>query len=223
MIFCVEDDSAIREMVLYALQTVGFSGEGFSSGDELFARLEEEIPDLIILDIMLPGKNGLEILEELREARRTAQVPVILLTAKSTDMDKISGLNKGADDYITKPFNILELLARIKAVMRRVVPEKKEVCVLSDIRLDPESRTVTVGDEKVEVTFKEFELLHYLMRNAEIVLSREQIMEEIWGFDFEGESRTVDVHIASLRSKLKDSGKYIRTVRNVGYKVSREP
>lgn len=220
MIYCVEDDSTIREMILYALETVGLEGMGFESGEPLWPQLEKEVPDLIILDIMLPGKSGLEILEMLREHKVYRNIPVILLTAKTTDMDIITGLNTGADDYITKPFNILELIARIKAVLRRTKKEEVKLLSFGPITLDTEKRKVTVDDEEIFLTFKEFELLQYLLEHPEIVLSREQIMENIWGFDFEGESRTVDVHIASLRSKLGEGGKVIRTVRNVGYKVS---
>lgn len=221
MIYCVEDDSNIRDLVVYALNNSSFSALGFEDSKGLFDALEKEIPNLILLDIMLPGKDGIEIIKELKSNSNYSSIPVIFLTAKSEEMDKIMGLDYGADDYLTKPFSVLELIARVKAVLRR--SEKKEldedILSIENVEIDNSKRVVKVNDEYIDLTFKEFELLYYLFKNSNIVLTREKIMEKVWGFDFEGESRTVDVHIASLRQKLKDQSHLIKTVRNIGYKV----
>lgn len=199
LIFCVEDDDSIRELICYALKSGGYQAQGFSSSAALWHRMATEKPDLLVLDIMLPGEDGLHILQRLKEDASTRSVPVIMLTAKTSELDKVAGLDAGADDYITKPFSVLELLSRIRAVLRR---------------------TVTSDGNPVELTYKEFELLCYMMRNCDIVLSRTRLMENVWGFDFEGESRTVDMHIKTLRQKLGAGGSIIKTVRGVGYKVS---
>jgi len=223
-ILLVEDDADIREIVLYALHSVGFEASGFESGEEFFAVLEKEpaLPDLVALDIMLPKDDGLAILKKLRQNSRYAAVPVIMLTAKGSELDKIKGLDLGADDYLTKPFSVMELISRIKAVLRRSVPQNKadtQDLTYQNIYLDHVRRTVMVNGNEVTLTFKEYELLHYFMVNKGIALSRDKIMETVWGYDFEGESRTVDAHIRSLRLKLGDAGENIKTLRNVGYKL----
>lgn len=222
-IFCVEDDANIRELVVYALHASGFAAEGFDCTAGLYERLEKELPSLLLLDVMLPGEDGITALKNLRQNARTADLPVILLTAKNAEYDKVSGLDSGADDYVTKPFGVMELISRVKAVLRRVEKAAPEDAIrLGPIQLDSRRRAVSVDGEEVSLTFKEFELLHYLMQNPELVLSREKIMAAVWGFDFEGESRTVDMHIKTLRRKLGAAGAQIGTVRGVGYKISGE-
>lgn len=220
-IYCVEDDESIRELIIYALKNSGFEAEGFEEGEEFFSRLNSSKPDLVILDLMLPGEDGLTILRKIRNDVDTRELPVIILTAKSTEYDKVKGLDMGSDDYVTKPFGVMELISRIKAVLRRTSMKEKDenILILEGICLDYHKRIVTVDDEPINLTYKEFELLYYLLKNKEIVHTRENLMNQIWGFDFEGETRTVDVHIGTLRKKLGDYGKLIQTVRNVGYKV----
>ena len=220
MIYCVEDEGNIRDLIVYALKNSDFDVEGFASGEELFRAMGEKIPSLVLLDIMLPGEDGLTILKRIRDNPTTEDIPVIMLTAKSSELDKIVGLDIGADDYIVKPFSVLELVARVKAVLRRARPkEDNQLIAIDGVVIDKKKRTVLVEGEPVSLTYKEFELLYYLFRNKNIVLNREMIMAQVWGYDFEGESRTVDVHIASLRHKLKDKASLIETVRNIGYKV----
>ncbi len=220
-IYCVEDDENIRELVLYALSSSGYAGQGFPEGESFLRAVEHSPPDLALLDIMLPGQSGLDILRCIREEPATARLPVIMLTAKTSEYDRVKGLDSGADDYISKPFGVMELLSRIRAVLRRV--EKAPAASLltaGRLTVDPARRTVTDGDRAIALTFKEFELLACLLRNRELVLTREKLMELVWGFDFEGESRTVDMHIKSLRQKLGPLGELIQTVRGVGYKLS---
>lgn len=218
IIYCVEDDINIRELIEYTLVQSGFEFCGFENSTEFYEKLSHKKPDLILLDIMLPDKDGMTILKELRASRVTKSLPIIMLTAKSGQMDKIKGLDSGADDYITKPFDILELISRIKALLRRT--EKKEsVLEYKNIFIDCEKRIITVDSVPVTLTYKEFELLCLLIRNNGIVMDRERIMNEIWGVDFEGETRTVDVHIRTLRQKLGDAGNCIETIRNVGYRI----
>lgn len=220
MIFCVEDDKNINELILYALKANNYEAKGFEKGSDMLQELEKTTPDLIILDIMLPDEDGLQILKKLKEDSNTENIPVIMLTAKSSELDKVVGLDEGADDYITKPFSVLELVSRIKAVLRRTQRAiESPIYVFNEISMDLEKREVKIDDKKINLTFKEFELLLYLIKNSEIVLTRENIVNKVWGYDFEGESRTVDVHIASLRQKLEDKAYYIQTVRNIGYKV----
>lgn len=220
MIYCVEDEGNIRDLIVYALKNSDFDVEGFASGEELFRAMGEKIPSLVLLDIMLPGEDGLTILKRIRDNPSTEDIPVIMLTAKSSELDKIVGLDGGADDYIVKPFSVLELVARVKAVLRRARPkEDNQLIAIDGVIIDKKKRTVLVDGEPITLTYKEFELLYYLFRNKNIVLNREMIMAQVWGYDFEGESRTVDVHIASLRHKLKDKASLIETVRNIGYKV----
>lgn len=221
-IFLVEDDESIRELVLYALGSAGFDAQGFESGKDFFAVLERQTPDLVLLDIMLPGEDGLALLSRLKSTAATEHLPVIMLTAKTSEYDKVKGLDLGADDYISKPFGVMELISRVRAVLRRVSPggQTDEITLAAGgVRLDEQRRTVTADGNDVSLTFKEFELLSYLLKNLGIVLSREKIMERVWGFDYEGESRTVDMHIKSLRQKLGGCAGMIQTVRGVGYKA----
>jgi two-component system alkaline phosphatase synthesis response regulator PhoP len=219
----VEDDMNIRDLEEYALQNSGYAVQTFESGIELFRALKRELPMLIILDIMLPGESGLNILKKLRENHETKKIPIIMVTAKSSEIDMVKGLNMGSDDYITKPFGIMELVSRVKALLRRLQPEvSPPMLQFGDILLDDAKHSVKVKKKSVDLTYKEYELLKYLLSNVEIVLSREKMMDKVWGFDYEGESRTVDMHIKTLRKKLGDAGKCIKTVRNVGYKISRE-
>ena len=222
-IFLVEDDDNIREIVIYALKSSGFEALGFESGKEFFVALEKEStkPDLIALDIMLPGDDGLTILKKLRQISQYSVVPIIMLTAKGSELDKIKGLDLGADDYLTKPFSVMELISRIKAVLRRTTPPvvNPQGLTYRNINLDHVRRIVMVDGEAVALTFKEYELLHYFMVNKGIALSRDKIMEVVWDFDFQGESRTVDAHVRTLRLKLGSAGENIKTLRNVGYKL----
>jgi len=220
-IFIVEDDEDIRELTIYALANAGFACTGFEDGHNFFMAMEEETPALVLLDIMLPGDDGLAILQRLRNHSRTADIPIIMLTAKNSETDKVKGLNLGADDYVAKPFGVTELIARIHAVLRRAKTPQRDEAVLSyqSITLDSRRRIVTADGLPVLLTFMEFELLHYLLLNAGIVLRRDKLMDAVWGYDYEGESRTVDMHIKSLRQKLSTAGMYIKTVRNVGYKI----
>ena len=219
-IYCVEDDMNIRELVVYALRSSGYEAKGLEDARELFAALEAEIPSLILLDIMLPEEDGIHVLGRLRSSRATRDIPVIMLTAKSSEYDKVVGLDAGADDYVTKPFGVMELISRIKAVLRRAgnLGEEGELTA-GEIRLNSQSHTVTAAGAPVTLTYKEFELLQYLMKNRGMVLTRDKIMSAVWGFDFEGETRTVDMHIKTLRQKLGSCGAQIETVRGVGYKI----
>ena len=220
-IFCVEDDGDIRELIEYTLKTAGFEARGFEGGAELFEALESAKPQLILLDIMLSGTDGMKILKQLREKSATADIPVIMVTAKSDRLDKVRGLDCGADDYVTKPFDILELIARIKAVLRRSKAKQNtaEVLECGEIEADLPQRRITVSGNEITLTYKEFELLVFLMENKGKVVTRTTLLDKIWNTDFEGESRTVDVHIRTLRQKLGTAGELIETVRNVGYRM----
>lgn len=222
LIYIVEDDENIREIQRFALKNSGFDVQEFSCGKSLRQALETKIPGLILLDIMLPDGDGLEILSALRQNSATSQIPIIMVTAKSTELDKVKGLDLGADDYMTKPFGIMELISRVKALLRRT-KGMEEASVLTNgcIEVDTEKRIVTVNGQICQLTFKEFELLKMLLINQGIVLSRDKIMDQVWGFDYEGESRTVDMHIKTLRQKLGEEGSAIQTVRNVGYVMGR--
>lgn len=220
LIYIVEDDQNIREIESYALKNGGYSTEEFDCARSFMARVAERVPDMILLDVMLPDKDGIEILKKLRKNPDTKKVPVIMVTAKSTEIDKVKGLDNGADDYITKPFGVMELISRVKAILRRISQaEEEKFMTLHEIFLDGEKRKVYISDRPCELTYKEFELLKFFMQNAGIVMTRENLMERVWGVDFEGESRTLDMHIKTLRQKLGDAGKYIKTVRNVGYRI----
>lgn len=219
-IFIVEDDTNIREIERYALTNSGYQVEEFDSGVELFRRLQEQIPSLILLDIMLPNEDGMSILKKIRSSKETMDVPVIMVTAKSSELDKVKGLDSGADDYMTKPFGVMELISRVKALLRRTSKVQEEtVLTHKDIVMDNDKRTVCANGNLCELTYKEYELLKYLLINKGIVLSRDKLMSHVWGFDYEGETRTVDMHIKTLRQKLGESSSMIKTVRNVGYMV----
>lgn len=218
MIYFVEDDSSIRELVVYTLNNTGFEAQGMDNAKTLYEKISIKEPELILLDIMLPGENGLEILRKIRSSSETAGIPVIMVTAKGTEYDKIIGLDSGADDYIAKPFGIMELVSRIKAVLRRV--QKKDYSdeyEYKGVYINNSNHTVTADLEPVLLTLKEFELLYDLMCNKGIVLTRDSLLERVWGYDYPGETRTVDVHIRTLRQKLGKYGEIIRTVRGVGY------
>lgn len=218
LIYIVEDDKNISEIESFALKNAGHETMEFPNGKSFSRELMEKKPDLILLDIMLPDEDGLTILKNLRERRETRKIPVIMVTAKTTEIDKVKGLDNGADDYMTKPFGVMELVSRVKALLRRVGDQDSEkIMRIGDLVIDDEKRKVFVSGQLVELTYKEYELLHYLAQNQEIVLPRDSIMEHIWHANCEIESRTLDVHIKTLRHKLGDAGKYIKTVRNVGY------
>ena len=223
-IFIVEDDESIRELVIYALEANKFQVTGFESGRYFFDALQETeiMPSLVLLDIMLPEMDGFGILNKLRETDRYSAVPVIMLTAKGSEMDKVKALNGGADDYVTKPFGVMELVSRINAVLRRnsAVKPRAGIPAYKNISIDKDRRSVFVDGNKITLTYKEYELLNYFILNAELVISRDTIIETIWGYDFDGESRTVDMHVKTLRQKLGEAaGGHIKTVRNVGYKI----
>ena len=218
-IYIVEDDENIREIVIYALNSSGFDAVGFEASSSFYEAVANELPALVILDIMLPEDDGLTILKKLRESSKTEKLPVIMLTAKNNEYDKVKGLDMGADDYVTKPFGVLELISRVNAVLRRSETDKGTVLQLAEIRLDISRRDIRTGDLPIKLTYKEFELLHYLMLNSGLVLTRDKILQSVWGFEFEGETRTVDMHIKTLRQKLGAAGSYIKTIRNVGYSI----
>ena len=220
MIWCVDDDNTIRDIEVYTLTQTGFEAKGFADGISMLEALKTEKPELIVLDIMLPGKDGVEILKEIRSNPETRKIPVIMATAKGTEMDKIQGLDTGADDYLVKPFGVMEMVSRIKAVLRRCEPdEKEEVLSIGEITLSDKEHLVIVNGEKVVLTFKEFEILKLFMSNPGIVFSRDKLLSEVWEIDYLGESRTVDMHIKTLRQKLGDAGALIETVIGVGYKM----
>lgn len=224
MIYIVEDDAEVREMETYALKSGSFDVMAFECGKVMDEQVKVKVPDLFILDIMLPGEDGLNILKRLRGQENTKNIPVIMLTAKGTELDKVKGLDLGADDYIAKPFGILEFISRVRAVLRRSERSSSESTealnlALGGVTLDDQRRSVTVGGIAVELTFKEYELLKLLMSRPGTVFSRQQILEKIWGVDFDMDTRTVDMHIKTLRQKLGVQGSIIQTVRNVGYKV----
>ena len=224
LIYIVEDDKNIAEIESFALKNVGYDVEIFSRARDFYRALERRVPDLFLLDIMLPDEDGLVILRTLKADPKTSYPPVILVTAKTSEMDKVKGLDQGADDYMTKPFGVMELISRVKALLRRtkVIGAVPFVLSFESIRMEEEKHLVTVDGKTCELTYKEYELLKLLMINAGIVTSREVVLEKIWGTDFEGESRTLDVHMKSLRKKLGEAGSYIKTVRNVGYILTRE-
>lgn len=219
LVYIIEDDVSIRELEIYALKNSEFLVKGFDSSKDFFKELERKIPDLILLDIMLPEDDGLAILNKIRKSAQYSEIPVIMVTAKTSEIDAVKGLDAGADDYITKPFGVMELVSRAKAVLRRTVKKVKTVLVYKNIELDENRHTVLVDSNEVDLTYKEYEILKHLIRNKGIVLTRDRLMEIVWGYDFEQGNRTVDVHIQSLRKKLGSAGEHIKTIRNVGYKV----
>ena len=221
MIFCVEDDESIRNMVVYTLNSSGFQARGFEDGESLFTALEKERPELILLDIMLPGMDGIEILKSIRFKSATASIPVIMATARGTEYDKVMGLDLGADDYLSKPFGMMEMVSRVRAVLRRTSPRSvtKEILTMQGLSMDTAQHTVTIDGERVNLTLKEYDLLERFMTYPGRVFTRDQLLSDVWGMDYAGETRTVDVHIGTLRTKLGQYGHCIATVRGVGYRM----
>ena len=224
MIYLVEDDDSIRELVLYTLHTTGFEAEGFRNAADFWQALEKELPQLVLLDIMRPDEDGLHILKRLRAGAETADLPVMMLTAKSSEYDRVVGLDSGADDYMPKPFGMMELVSRVRALLRRAAKPAAEdkLFTAGSLAVDVKRRAITVDGEPVILTYKEFELLCYLLENRGVVLSRDQILTKIWDYNYSGETRTVDVHIRTLRQKLGDAGALIETVRGVGYRLAQD-
>lgn len=220
MIYLLEDDNNIRNFVVYALNNYGLDAKGFERPSEFWSAMEEEKPQLAILDIMLPEEDGLSVLSKLRAGLETREMPIMMLTAKGTEYDKVIGLDSGADDYVTKPFGTMELIARVKALLRRTEPvtDEKEYRI-GQLYLCPAKHIIRAGDENVTLTLKEFELLCLLVQNKGKVFTRDAILRDIWGYEFDGENRTVDVHIRTLRSKLKECGSLIETIRGIGYRI----
>ena len=219
MIYCVEDESAIRDLMVYTLKVSGFEAQGFEDGVDYWSAMKAQKPELIILDVMLPGEDGLTILKRLRSSPVTADIPVIMATAKGSEYDKVIGLDGGADDYLAKPFGMMEMASRIKAVLRRTAPKQAKVISYGEITLDENRHNVDVNGTPVSLTLKEYEILRLFMENPGQVFTREMLLSDIWGIDFIGETRTVDVHIGTLRTKLAEAGDMIETVRGVGYKL----
>lgn len=223
MIACVEDEESIRDIEIYTLNTAGYEAEGFSDGASFFAAIQTKRPELILLDVMLPDMDGIEILKKLKRNPETRDIPVVMASAKGNEFDKIKGLDLGADDYLAKPFGMMEMLSRIKAVLRRFHKEPETGIIGSeDIQILPSKHLVYVHGDEIQITYKEYEVLKLLMTHPGIVYTREQLLDEIWGMDYDGETRTVDVHIRTLRMKLKDAGEHIDTVRGVGYRYKEE-
>lgn len=223
MIWCVDDDSTIRDIEVYTLEQTGFKARGFADGISMLEALKAETPELIILDVMMPEFDGIEVLKEIRSEHRTKDIPVIMATAKGTEMDVIGGLNSGADDYLVKPFGVMEMVARVKAVLRRTVKEKDSAEItVGSISLNEKEHKVFADGNKVELTHKEFEILKHFILNPGVVFSRDKLMSAIWGMDYIGETRTVDMHIKTLRQKLGNSGGQIKTVIGVGYRLEDE-
>ena len=220
MIWCVEDDSSIRDIEVYALTSTGFEAKGFEYGDSFWDALQSQKPELIVLDVMLPGKDGVTLLKLMKQTEEFRDIPVIMATAKGTDYDKIQSLDLGADDYLVKPFGIMEMVSRVKAVLRRCRPAKESKSLkLEGLELNPEEHTVTIDGERVILTYKEYELLHLFLSQPGIAFTREQLLASVWNTEYAGETRTVDMHIRTLRQKLGSYGSLIETVRNVGYRL----
>ena len=224
MIYCVEDDDDIRELMLYTLRTTGFEAQGFPNSELFWQAMEQVKPDLILLDIMLPGSDGLSSLEELRAKKSSESIPVIMATAKGTEFDKVKGLDMGADDYLVKPFGMMEMISRIKAVLRRTQSHVQEdkTLTIGSISLDVQNYTVKKDNKVIHLTLKEFELFALLMKNPNRVFTRQELLNQVWGEHFVGETRTVDVHIGTLRTKLGDASHLIKTIRGVGYRLEEE-
>lgn len=223
MIYIVEDDPSIRELVVYTLSGAVMETEGFGTPAEFWKALDSRLPDLILLDIMLPGEDGLSVLRRIRSSRQTEKIPVMMLTARSSEYDKVVGLDAGADDYLPKPFGMMELIARVRALLRRTQRETADGWRMGCLYVSPERHIAEVNGGKVALTFKEFEMLLLLMQNRGLVLTRDQFLNHVWGYAFDGENRTVDVHIRTLRQKLGEAGRYIRTIRGIGYKLEETP
>ena len=220
LIYVVEDDNDILEVETFALKNSNYEVKGFSNAKDFFKAVEEKAPSLAVLDVMLPDEDGLQIVQKLRAMPKVSQIPIIMVTARTTEIDKVKGLDMGADDYLTKPFGVMELIARVKALLRRSgTHEDKKLLSLDSLSMDDEKHAVYVNDSHCELTFKEYELLKMFLENIGIVLTRESIMNRIWGTDYSGETRTVDMHIKTLRQKLGEAGNRIKTIRNVGYMI----
>jgi len=220
MIFCVEDDESIQSLELYTLRSAGFEARGFADSDSFLAALREERPELVLLDVMLPGKSGVELLRQMKASGDTREIPVIMATAKGAEYDKIQSLDMGADDYLVKPFGMMEMVSRVKAVLRRCGPrQNQEILAVKDLVLDLTEHTVTADGERIALTFKEFELLRLFLSSPGAAFTREKLLSDIWGMEYSGETRTVDVHIRTLRQKLGGYGAMIETVRGVGYRL----
>lgn len=217
MIWCVEDDSGIRDIEVYALKSMGFEAKGFADGTSFWAALQWSQPELVLLDVMLPGKDGVELLQAMKASKDFCRIPVIMATAKGTEYDKIQSLDLGADDYLVKPFGMMEMVSRVKAVLRRCRPRESQILKVGGLELDVESHSVSADGQRISLTYKEFELLHLLMAHPNKVYTRDQLYESVWGMDFVVETRTVDMHIRTLRQKLGTYGELIETVRSVGY------
>ena len=223
LIYIVEDDNSILEIEEFALKNSGYHVMGFKDAKSFYEELKNRLPDLVLLDIMLPDEDGLTILGKIRASEHTAKLPVIMLTAKTTELDKVKGLDLGADDYMTKPFGVMELISRVKALLRRTLPQESELSLaFGEIEMDERRHQVTVGGNVCELTYKEYELLKLFLSNTGIVITRDKILDKIWGTDFIGESRTIDMHVKNLRKKLGEEGSLIKTVRNVGYVMNAE-
>lgn len=220
MIYYAEDDESIRELVLYSLRGAGYEALGFADGRALLSAVAERVPQLVLLDIMLPETDGMEVLRRLRKLPATRRVPVIMITARGSEYDRVKGLDEGADDYIVKPFGIMELISRVKALLRRTDERNGDVISVGPVEINVRKHSVTSCSEIVTLTLKEYELLYLLMKNPDTVYTRDMLLSSVWGYDFDGETRTVDVHIRTLRSKLKEGGRIIETVRGVGYRAS---
>lgn len=224
MIWCVEDDAAIRDIEMYALESTGLQARGFADGTSFWQALQTEMPELVVLDIMLPGIDGVELLRKIRSDPRLAELPVIMATAKGTEYDKVQSLDLGADDYLVKPFGVMELISRIKAVLRRYrAPEVQKLLKLEGLTVNLDEHTVSINGERIQLTYKEYELLRLFLSHPGTAFTREQLFKQIWGDSFVGETRTLDMHIRTLRQKLGEYGKYIETVRNVGYRLEARP
>jgi two-component system alkaline phosphatase synthesis response regulator PhoP len=219
LIYIIEDDENIREIEEYALMNAGHTVEGFSCAKDFYRKIESENPGLCIVDIMLPDEDGNEIIRKLRSKKTTAKLPIIMVTAKTTELDLVKGIENGADDYVKKPFSVLELISRVKALLRRTESDEQSEIMLDGLVINNEKREVLLDDNVIELTYKEYELLLLLLRNKGIVLSRDTILNEVWGIDYQGESRTLDMHVKTLRHKLSNYGNRIRTIRNVGYVI----
>ncbi len=219
MVYIVEDDNNIRELVVYTLNTTGIEARGFGSSEQFKEALKAKLPELVLLDIMLPGEDGLQLLKELKGSEATESIPVMMVSAKGTEFDRVLGLDLGADDYLSKPFGMMELVARVRALLRRAAPKKAREYRIGPLYVCPERHTVQVNGEDIELALKEFELLCLLLENTDKVITRDTLLNSVWGYEYDGESRTVDVHIHTLRAKLGPAGEIIRTVRGIGYKI----
>lgn len=218
MIWCVEDDASIRDIEVYTLSSTGFEARGFDDGVSFWSALQTQKPDLVVLDVMLPGVDGIELLQRMKASAQLRTIPVVMATAKGAEYDKILGLDLGADDYLTKPFGVMELVSRVKAVLRRCRPVQQQVLRCGGLAVDTKEHTVTADGVRVELTYKEFQLLRLFLSHVGTAFTRDQLMEQVWGMDFCGESRTIDMHIRTLRQKLGAYGEHIETVRSVGYR-----